>query len=38
VLAAALDAGRLDALFDARELRGDADAMIDRTLAAWRAA
>ncbi|MFN9773549.1 MAG: hypothetical protein ACK54X_13135, partial [Burkholderiales bacterium] len=38
VLAAALDAGRLDALFDARAQRGDADAMIDRTLAAWRAA
>jgi 3-carboxy-cis,cis-muconate cycloisomerase len=38
VLAAALDAGRLDALFDPRVQRGDADAMIDRTLAAWRAA
>jgi 3-carboxy-cis,cis-muconate cycloisomerase len=37
-LAAALPDATLDALFDPRAQRGDADTMIDRTLAAWRAA
>jgi 3-carboxy-cis,cis-muconate cycloisomerase len=37
VLASALPEGTLDALFDPRAQRGDADAMIDRTLAGWRA-
>ena len=36
-LAAELPASRLDALFDPLAQRGDADAMIDRTLAAWHA-
>jgi 3-carboxy-cis,cis-muconate cycloisomerase len=35
VLAAALPPGRLDALFDATTQQGDAQAMIDHTLAAW---
>jgi 3-carboxy-cis,cis-muconate cycloisomerase len=38
VLAGALPDGVLDALFDPQAQRGDADAMIDRTLAEWRAA
>jgi hypothetical protein len=38
LLAAALPDGTLDALFDPQAQRGDADAMIDRTLAEWRAA
>jgi 3-carboxy-cis,cis-muconate cycloisomerase len=37
-LARALPEATLDALFDPRAQRGDADAMIDRTIAAWRAA
>ncbi|HYF59854.1 MAG TPA: lyase family protein [Burkholderiaceae bacterium] len=36
-LAAALPVDALDALFDAARQRGDADAMLDRTIAAWRA-
>jgi 3-carboxy-cis,cis-muconate cycloisomerase len=36
-LAGALPPERLDALFDADAQRGDADAMIDRTIARWRA-
>jgi hypothetical protein len=32
-----LPEGTLDALFDPRAQRGDANAMIDRTLAGWRA-
>ena len=36
-LAAALPEERLDRLFDPSAQRGDADRMIDRTLAAWRA-
>ncbi|MCX7228828.1 MAG: lyase family protein [Burkholderiales bacterium] len=38
VLAQALPEGTLDALFDPQAQRGDADAMIDGTLARWRAA
>ncbi|MFZ4756549.1 MAG: lyase family protein [Burkholderiaceae bacterium] len=37
-LAAALPDARIDALFDAGTQRGDADAMIDRAIADWRAA
>ncbi len=36
-LAAALPESMLDALFDVRAQRGDADAMIDRAIATWRA-
>jgi 3-carboxy-cis,cis-muconate cycloisomerase len=35
-LAAALPGATLDALFDVRAQRGDADAMVDRAIAAWR--